>query len=193
MRAFRDALMAWGPWGILVLAIVESAGIPNPGGTDFMLLAVTILRPADAALCAGLAVVGSLIGSLVFYHIVRKGGEKFLDRYTSSGRGLRFRVWFQRYGLVTVFISALLPIPILPLKVFSACAVALGVSRGRFLAVLAAGRVPRYAGLAFLGAELGDHSQDWIKSHTWHMGAVAIGLFVALYFLLRWTDRARVV
>jgi membrane protein YqaA with SNARE-associated domain len=139
-----------------------------------------------------LATLGSLLGSVVFYQIVRKGGEKFLDRYTTSGRGARFRSWFLRYGLVTVFISALLPIPILPLKVFAACACAMGVSRTRFLLVMAAARVPRYAALAYLGAQLGENSADWIKSHTWQMGVLAAALFVALYWLVRWSDRTRV-
>ena len=47
-----------------------------------------------------------------------------------------FRTWFMRYGLVTVFIPALLPIPFLPFKAFAACAGALGVTRTRFLLVL---------------------------------------------------------
>ena len=192
MHGFRAALVSWGPLGILLLAILESVGIPNPGGTDALVLVVAIARPADALLCAVLATVGSVLGSVVFYQIVRKGGEKFLDRYTTSGRGARFRTWFQRYGLVTVFISALLPIPIMPLKVFSACACAMGVSRARFLLVMLAARVPRYAALAYLGAELGENSAAWIKSHTWHMGALAAALFVGLYWLVRWSDRARV-
>jgi len=190
--SLKQTLVAWGPLGILVLSIVESVGIPNPGGTDALLLIVTIARPEDAVLCAVLATLGSLIGSVVFYQILRKGGEKFVDRYTCTGRGARFRGWFQRYGMATVFIAALLPIPILPLKVLAACGCAMGVSRARFLTVMALARIPRYAALAYLGAELGENSSAWIKSHTWHMGALAAALFVALYGLLKWSDRTRI-
>jgi len=193
MNGLKATLVAWGPLGILVLSIVESVGIPNPGGTDLLLLTVAIARPADWLLCAALATLGSLIGSIVFYQLLRKGGEKFLDRYTSSGRGAAFRGWFQRYGMVTVFIAALLPIPILPLKVLAACGCAMGVSRSRFLLIMALGRIPRYTALAYLGAQLGENSTAWLKSHTWHMGALAAALFVALYGLLKWSDRARVV
>lgn len=176
---------------MFVLAFIESIGIPNPGGTDALLLLVAIARPEAAILCAVLATVGSLLGAAVFYEIIRLGGDKFLLRYTLSGRGQRFRTWVQRYGMVTVFISALLPIPILPLKVFCAGACAMGVSRTRFMLVLAAGRIPRYAGLAYLGAQLGENTNAWIRGHYWHMGAVAAALFGALYALLRWTDRTR--
>jgi uncharacterized membrane protein YdjX (TVP38/TMEM64 family) len=110
-------------------------------------------------------------------------------RYTLSGRGQRVKAWVHRYGLVTVFISALLPIPILPLKVFCAGSCAMGVSRTRFMLVLAAGRIPRYAGLAYLGAELGENSSAWIKAHSWHMGILAVALFALLYALLKWNER----
>jgi len=191
MKEFRRLLVSWGPLGIFVLAFIESIGIPNPGGTDALLLLVAIERPDAAILCAVLATAGSLLGSAVFYEIVRLGGDKFLLRYTLSGRGQRFRAWVQRYGMVTVFISALLPIPILPLKVFCAGACAMGVSRTRFMLVLAAGRIPRYAALAYLGAQLGENTNDWIRGHYWHMGAIAVALFGALYAILRWTDRPR--
>ena len=191
MKGFKQILISWGPLGVFILAFVESIGIPNPGGTDALLLLIAIARPDAAILCAVLATAGSLLGSAVFYEIVRMGGDKFLLRYTLSGRGQRFRAWVQRYGMVTVFISALLPIPFLPLKVFCACACAMGVSRMRFMLVMAAARIPRYAGLAYLGAQLGENSRDWIKGHAWHMSVLAVALFGALYALLKWNDRAR--
>jgi membrane protein YqaA with SNARE-associated domain len=191
MKHFIQVLVSWGPLGVFVLSLVESLGIPNPSGTDALLLLVAIERPSAAALCAILATAGSLLGSLIFYEVIRKGGDKFLLRYTLSPRGQRFRAWAHRYGMVTVFISALLPIPILPLKVFAACACAMGVSRTRFLLVMAAARIPRYAGLAYLGVKLGENSTAWIKGHTWQMGALAAAIFGILYLLLKWNDRTR--
>jgi len=192
MHHFHDLLVSWGPLGLLILSTVESMGIPNPGGTDALLLILTIAKPENAWLCAALAIVGSLLGTMFFFEITRKGGERFLARYTSSGRGARFRSWFMRYGLVTVFIPALLPIPFLPFKIFAACSGAMCVSRTRFLLVLLAGRIPRYAALAYLGAELGEKSGAWIKEHLWPMFALAVVLSVALYALIRWSDRNRV-
>jgi uncharacterized membrane protein YdjX (TVP38/TMEM64 family) len=189
MRHFLDLLLSWGPAGVFTIASVESAGIPNPGGTDFLLLALTIARPGDAFKGAALAVIGSLLGSVVFFEILRRGGERYLERYTSSGRGARFRAWFLRYGLLTVFIPALLPIPILPFKAFAACACVLGVSRTRFLLVLAAARIPRYFALAYLGSLLGKDSPAWLRSHGWYMLGFAAGLFLLLYALIRWSER----
>lgn len=189
MKAFLEMLKAWGPGGVLALAIVESAGIPNPGGTDALLLFLTISNPARAWTCAALATVGSLIGSAIFYRVIRKGGEIYLDRRTSSGRGAKFKAWFLRYGLATVFVCALLPIPVLPLKAFILCAAAMGVPMRRYLLVMLAARLPRYFGLAYLGRELGEHSSAWLKQHVWHMAVFAALLFVFLFLVIRLSER----
>ena len=193
MRHLRDVLVSWGPLGLLVFAAIESAGIPSPGGTDALLLVLAIARPQEALLCAVLATVGSLIGSVIFYEITRKGGEKFLMKYASGAGGTRFREWFARYGLITVFIPALLPIPILPFKVFAACAGVMSVPRRRLLIVLALGRIPRYFALAYLGQQLGENSAAWLKDHLWHLFALAIAIGIALYLLVRWVDARRPV
>ena len=65
----------------------------------------------------------------------------------------------------------------------------MGVPRMRFLLVLLLGRVPRYLGLAYLGAQLGEHSGVWLKGHLWHLLAVAAVLAVALSLLARHLNR----
>ena len=189
MHHFLNILKELGPVGVLVLAMVESAGIPNPGGTDVLLLFITAARPEDAVLTAALAVVGSLAGSMFFFEVLHRGGEKFLTKHTASGRGQRFRAWFMRYGMITVFIPAFLPIPILPFKVFAACAGAMGVTRKRFLLVLFAARLPRYAALAYLGSTLGEHSGTWLRDHGWYLLALGVVLAVALGLAVRRAGR----
>ncbi len=192
MKRFFAWLSSFGLWGLLGLSFVESLGIPNPGGTDFILVGFAAARPDQAYLGALMATLGSLLGSAIFYEITRKGGEKFLDRYTDSGRGRKFRNWYRYYGLATVFIAALVPIPIMPLKVFAACAGAMGVSRSRFLLVLGAARVPRYTALAYLGTRLGPESWPWIKSHVWELTLFAAVLLLLMFGGLKWLDRRRV-
>ena len=190
MKHFLEILKSWGPLGVFTLATVESLGIPNPGGTDFLLLFMAAVRPDVAWLSALGAVLGSLIGSSIFFEVLRRGGEAVLTRYASSERGLRFQAWFLRYGLITVFIPALLPIPFLPFKVFAACAGAMGVGRMRFILTLAAGRIPRYFALAYLGASLGEHAGTWLKAHTWQLVIFAIVLTGTLSWLARRMNRA---
>jgi len=192
MARFRDILVAWGPLGVFLLAIVESTGLPNPGGTDAIVVLAAIANPRTAMLSGALAALGSLIGSLVFYEITRRGGEKLLTKYTSSPRGQKFRAWFLQYGLVTVFITALVPIPILPYKVFAASAGAMAVPRRRLFPVLAAARFPRYLGMAYLGARLGENSSIWLRSHLWHLLGVAFAIALLSWALIRISDSRRI-
>ena len=190
MKHVRDVLVSWGPLGLFALAAIESAGIPNPGGTDAMILLLTIAGQ-NWVVCAFAAAAGSLIGSLIFYEITRKGGEVLLAKYTSSRRGARFKAWYQRYGLVTIFIAALVPIPVMPFKVFAACSGACGVKRARYMFVLALARIPRYVGMAYLGAQLGENSTAWLKSHVWHLTGMAVVLLILLFALVHWSDKNR--
>ncbi len=189
--AWKQTLISWGPFGIMAAAIIESAGVPSPSGTDALIVLVTIARPEIAVVCAALATVGSIIGSVIFYEVVSRAGEKFLLSHTSSGRGARFRQWFDRYGLASVFVCALVPFPFMPLKVMAVCAVALGAERWRFYSVITIARIPRYGAMAYLGAQLGQNSSAWLNSHIWHMGVLAVVLFAFLYALLRYSARTR--
>lgn len=190
LRALVQTLIGWGPAGVLVLAAVDSAGIPIPGGVDALLILLGAANPGIAYIAAMAAVFGSAVGCMILFYMARKGGRLYLDARTNSGRPARFRAWFLRYGMLTVFIPALLPIP-LPLKVFVLSAGALGVRPSTFLLVVLVARVPRYLGLAFLGAKLGEHSVDYLKQNVWQLLGLAAALFVVLYIAIRIMDRIR--
>jgi membrane protein DedA with SNARE-associated domain len=190
-KGLMNTLVSWGPAGVFLVSILDSAGVPSPGGMDALLLLVTIVNPAKAWLCAGLATAGSLIGCLILFYVARRGGEKYLDRCTASRRGAQFRKWFSRYGLIAVFIPALLVIP-LPLKIFVICSGAMRVRPLSFALVVTAARAPRYFALAYLGSKLGQSSLPWLKSHMWHMLAAAAALFLFLYLLVRRFEHAEI-
>lgn len=190
MRKLAAFLGTFGPFGAFVLAVLDSAGIPLPTGVDASLILTAITNPGLAWITAILATAGSLIGCMILFFIARKGGELYLERHASSPRALRFREWFSHYGLLTVFIPALVPIP-LPLKVFVLSAGALGVRpRVFFLTVLVA-RSLRYFALAWLGLQMGDDALPWLKSHVWQLAGISVALFGALFLAIWWKDRQR--
>jgi len=185
-------LQGWGPLGAFCLAVLDSAGVPLPASVDVLLIAVAATNPGLAMLSAGLSVLGSAIGSMFLFSIARKGGQMYLERKASSPKAMKFREWFARYGLATVFVPALVPIIPLPLKVFVLSAGALGVKPLHFLGVVLVARVLRYYGLALLGMRLGEGAWPWLRSHALDLGLAALVLFAAIYASMRWFDARRV-
>jgi uncharacterized membrane protein YdjX (TVP38/TMEM64 family) len=175
---------------VFLLAIIDSGGVPLVSGVDALLVLVSVWNPSQAYLSAVAAIAGSTIGSLGLFFIAKKGGEGYLLRYTSEGRGARLRAWFQEYGLLTIFVPALLVIP-MPLKICVLCAGALGVRWHRFLIVLLAARIPRYILLAWLGTRLGDQTLPYLRQHVWALLVFAVILFSGLYLIIRLLHRKR--
>jgi membrane protein YqaA with SNARE-associated domain len=187
LEALKGKLVSWGPMGLFLVGLIDGAGLPNPSGPDILLLIFATAVPTQALLGAACVTAGSLIGSFFLYSIARKGGEAYLERHTMSPRGRRLREWFQHYGLVTVFVPGLVPIP-MPLKLFVICAGGFSISRVAFVATLAAARIPRYFALAWLGMQLGENSTQWLKDHKWEFLWFALGLFGALFCLIKVVD-----
>lgn len=185
-----DALRALGPGGVLLLAVLDSAGIPVVGGVDALLVWVAITNPQAAYTAAGMAVFGSVIGSLILFFIARKGGEAYLERHTLSRNGARLKRWFLEYGMLTIFVPALVPIP-MPLKIFVLSAGALGIRPLAFIVVLIIARIPRYFALAWLGLNLGSQTVPYLRSHIWQLVLSAVILFTGLYLLIKLLDRRR--
>jgi membrane protein YqaA with SNARE-associated domain len=183
-------LVALGPWSILLVSFIDSAGIPMTVGLDLLVVLLSVKQPNLTVLWVALAVVGSSAGNLFLFHVSRKGGEKLLKVEAPQGRRRQFRLWFNRYGLVTVFIPALVPIP-MPMKFFVVCCGMLGTRRLHFLATILLARLLRYGAEAYLGMRMGEHSTLYLQQHTWQLAAFATLLFVGLYLLIRVSDRWR--
>ncbi len=183
-KAFVATLLSWGPPGLFLLSILDSAGLPVIGGVDFLLVAIAARHPNQAYFAALCAIGGSLLGSSVLFGIARKGGELLLARYITSRRGRRMHSWFERYGLVTVFIPALSPLP-LPMKIPVFCAGALEVRWSFFLGVVLAARTLRYFALAFLGLRYGQMTFTLLRTHLWIIVLLAVVLAGAALLVLR--------
>jgi membrane protein YqaA with SNARE-associated domain len=179
------ALVSWGPLGIFLLAFIDSAGIPVSAGMDALVILLAVNAPERAWLGAGLAVAGSLAGNILLFLLSRKGGRRLMEAVPHPGaKPSRFRAWFQRYGLVTVFIPAVLPIP-LPLKVFVISAGALHTSFSSFFLVVLTARTIRYFGEAYLGFKMGQNSTQFLRENVWILILIGAGLCGLLFFLIK--------
>ncbi len=94
--------------------------------------------------------------------------------------------------MVTVFVPALLPIP-MPLKLFVVSAGVLGTSLSEFVGVVLVARILRYFGEAWLGVRLGLESTTFLRTHVWDFVAGAVVLSVILFAFIKWRDRKRAI
>ncbi len=182
LRNIANFLVAVGPWGLLALAFLDSCGIPLANTLDAYLIFLAIKEPDRAYWYAAIAVAGSTIGNAALFLVARRGGRRYLQR-AESGRAHRFRKWFDRFGLVTVFVPALMPIP-MPLKIFVISAGALHTRIMPFLAVIVIARFARYFGETWLGVKLGQESTAYLRHHIWHFVAASLVLFVVLILIV---------
>ncbi len=156
---------------------------------DVLLLTIAWKTPDHAYLSAMLATVGSLAGNIGLFWAARSGGRRFMKPLPEPGKPQRFRAWYGRYGLVTVFIPALFPIVPLPLKVFVISAGVFHTPFPKFAAVVLLARVARYFGLAYLGIQLGENAQYFLQHNGFTIVGAALGLALGLILLIRLNDR----
>ena len=185
------ALITFGPWGALLLGFIDSLGIPLPATMDFLLILVAVKAPHRAYFTALMAVLGSAGGSIALFLAVRHGRRLFLKGEPPPGRRQRFERWFDRYGMLTVFVPAVTPVLPLPLKVFVVSAAALKTPFSKVLTVILLARVIRYFGEAYLGIQLGEDAQSFLARHVWLILGIAVTLAGAAYVVIGMIERRR--
>ncbi|HUS06948.1 MAG TPA: VTT domain-containing protein [Bryobacteraceae bacterium] len=188
MKKLFATLVSLGPGGLFVMAILDGAGLPIPGGVDAVLVLLSDKLPQSVASLVLCAIAGSTLGNLFLFWLARKGGETYLEKHTLSPAGARFRLWFQHYGLLTVFIAALVPLPVMPMKIFVVCSGALGSNLWGFAGTFVLARVIRYSALGYLGYKMGDNALSYLRLHVWDLVVLAATLLVFLVLLVKFTD-----
>jgi|SoiMethySBSTD1v2_1073268.scaffolds.fasta_scaffold101923_3 membrane protein YqaA with SNARE-associated domain len=194
LHKIAEALLAYGPWGVFVLAIIDSIGVPLPAAIDGLLIGVAASSahsPQTAYFTALLAVIGSAGGNAALFLMARQGNRLISKGGPPPGKRKRFREWFQRYGLLTVFLPAIVPFLPLPLKVFVISAGAFHTPFGRFMAVILVARSIRYFSLAYLGLQLGLDAKGFLTHNGWTITGVALVMTFLLVLVMRGLDRRR--
>lgn len=176
--------MAYGPWGVFLIGIIDSIGVPLPATIDALLILIAAKAPGQAYYAASLAVLGSLAGNLALFQTARYGGQR-VTRAPEPDKPGALSSWFRRYGLISVFVPAATPIIPLPLKVFVVSAGALRTPLLKFLGVILAGRALRYFGEAYLGATLGTRAQGFLQHNKWTLLAIPLAVAALFYLLIQ--------
>ena len=180
-------LKALGPLGLFGISLIDSAGIPLPGGPDLVMILLSANKPALMPVYALAATAGSAIGCTLLYLVARRAGIAALKRISPAKRD-RIENALGRYDLIAVMVPAILPPPF-PFKPFVLGAGVFRLTTWRFITAVFIGRAVRFLIEGWLAIEFGEDAAVIIKQNGWVvLAAVALG--AACFFIVRFL-RAR--
>ena len=188
MDGLRDSLLALGIPGLFLIAFLDSAGVPLPGGVDVVVLLLAWQQPSLFVWIALAASTGSTLGCLVLYRIGRTGGERAVRRLDPAKREWVTRK-VRENDVVAMLVAVLAPPPF-PAKVFMLVAGIVGMSWTRFAGAIFVGRMIRFTGEAYLAVRLGDRAVETLQEHYPAIGAT-LALTVVLYLAVKWIRTRR--
>ena len=175
-----------GPLGLFLVALGDSAFVPLPQGVDALIIAQSITAPSTAYLGAGLAVLGSVIGSLILYTMARKAGRAMLEKKVQAGGIERMRRQIEKYDALLLLLPTMIPLP-LPMKLFVIGAGVFQMRMARFIAVILLARFVRYFGEAFVALRYGEQTTAFLTEHALLGIVAAVGLIAVFYAVQRWS------
>src|SRR5882672_2898858 len=131
-----------GPVMILIGAL-DSSLLSLPEVNDYLVVARCYTHPRAVFFFPMFAAIGSVLGCLLLYTILSRGGRAVLHRKFRLDHIERVEGWYARFGILALAIPALLPPP-MPFKIFVATAGALQFPRRKFLLTIFLARSLRY-------------------------------------------------
>jgi membrane protein YqaA with SNARE-associated domain len=163
MASLKEFLLTLGIPGVVLIAALDSAGIPLPGGPDALVMLISWQRPVLTPFVALAAALGSVLGCYFLYLVGRKSGDVALRSFGEE-RKERVKERIRRNDWLAVFVAVIGPPPF-PTKVFILAAGVVHMSWKRFVVTVFVGRFLRFLGEGYLGAKFGDRAAEILASH----------------------------
>ena len=188
LSAIKDFLIAYGPFGLFGIALLDSALIPLPAGPDVVMILLSKGDPGWMPLYAAAATLGSVVGCVILYYISRRAGRRALERF-SEKKQARVQRMIDRYDVLSVLVASVLPPPF-PFKLFVITAGVFRLSVVRFAVAIAFGRAFRFLLEGFLAVRFGDQAEDLFKQYFPWVG-LGLAILMIIFFVGRMLFRKR--
>lgn len=175
--------------GLFLISFLDSSVLTFPIINDWLLIELSIARPARMPLYALMATLGSVLGCVLLYFLARKGGEALFHRKAGK-HAHAIRHWVEQNGFVGMLIAALLPPPT-PFKIFVFAAGVFEVPRFSYTAAITLARLVRYFGVGYLAIHYGAEALPYLVHHKLQVTVFVIALVTVSYVLSRVILRRR--
>ena len=170
-----------------LIGALDSSLLSLPEINDYLVVMRCTNAPYEVFYFPLLAAAGSVLGCLLLYTIVRRGGQYVMRKRFRAEHIERVERTYARYGFLALAVPALLPPP-MPFKIFVATAGALEYPRWRFVLTIMVARSLRYYIEGTLAVFYGRTVVDFIKRYGFTIlgvvaGACLVGL--AAYLIIQ--------
>jgi membrane protein YqaA with SNARE-associated domain len=128
---------------MVLIGALDSSLLSLPEINDYLVVGRCIKTPSAVFYFPLFAAAGSVLGCLLLYTIMRRGGQAVLRKRFSIRSIRRVEKAYARFGFLAIAIPAILPPP-LPFKIFVATAGTLEYPRWKFLLTVMLARSFRY-------------------------------------------------
>jgi membrane protein YqaA with SNARE-associated domain len=185
--------MRMGLFGLFFLSALDSSFLVLPFGNDLLLIALVSSNRSSLIWIAYVIVsaIGSVVGVFIVDVIMRKAGEKGLERFVSERRVEKAKAKLENKAGATVFVATLIPPPF-PFTPVVMTASALQSPRGKLLAAVFLGRLVRFGIEAVLALYFGRQLIAFINSDvvTYIVyGLIVIAIILSTLSLIKWLKR----
>lgn len=178
-----------GPAMILIGAL-DSSLLSLPEINDYLVVARCYTHPETAFIFPLFPAMGSVVGCLLLYTILRRGGQAVLHRRFRIDHIQRVERAYARFGILALVVPALLPPP-MPFKIFVATAGALQFPRRRFLVTILLARSLRYYVEGTLAVFYGQRVVRFLQDNGLIIVSVVAGVCVIALAIYLSTSRGR--
>jgi membrane protein YqaA with SNARE-associated domain len=128
---------------MVLIGALDSSLLSLPEINDYLVVGRCYKYPSAAFYFPLFAALGSVLGCLLLYTIMRRGGQALLRKRFKPESIKRVERAYERFGVFAIAIPAILPPP-LPFKIFVATAGTLEYPRWKFLLTVMIARSFRY-------------------------------------------------
>jgi len=128
---------------MIIIGALDSSLLSLPEINDYLVVGRCFRQPHAVFYFPLFAATGSVLGCLLLYTIMRRGGQAVLRKRFSVESIQKVERAYARFGFLAIAVPAILPPP-LPFKIFVATAGTLEYPRWKFLLTVMLARSLRY-------------------------------------------------
>jgi membrane protein YqaA with SNARE-associated domain len=179
--------------GLFLLSALDSSFLILPFGNDLLLIALVSADRTSPIWIAYVLVsaVGSVVGVFFLDLVIRKTGEKGLERFVSSQRVQQLRSKIETKGGISVFLATLIPPPF-PFTPVVMTASAFQYPRAKLLGLVFLARIIRFSVEAVLALYFGRKLIRYANSDAFVYfiyGLIGIAAIASAWSIFKWLKR----